>query len=246
VRRIAVLLLVLTSCATSSKDRKAVELHEALAQQNLAAGDPHGALGEVEKALLADPKDPEALNLHGLILHLSFHKTEEAAAEYRKALAVKPDDSQVKVNLAAALTELGRCKEALPVLEEARRDMLYREPYLVENNLGWCKYQLGDAESALQHLKASVSLDRKFCLGYRNLAEIYGKLGKGTDERESLDRYAKACPDVADAHYRIGIYRLAHSDSSGARSAFASCMEKGKGSDLAEECRRQAEMIPGG
>ena len=159
---------------------------------------------------------------------------------------MKPDDSQVKVNMAAALTDLGRCQEAIPVLEEARRDMLYREPYLVENNLGWCKFQLGDNEAALQHLKAAVSLDRKFCLGFRNLAQIYGKLGKETEERESLDRYTQVCPDVADAHYRMGIYRLAHSDSAGARASFASCMQKGKGTDVAEECRRQAEMIPGG
>lgn len=238
------LLLVLACTTVSQKSRRDAELHRTLAEQSLASGDARGALSEVEKSLELDPTNADTHNLHGLLLHLSFGRPEEAITAYRKALEIAPEDSRVKVNLGAALTALDRCKEAIPYLEQARADMLYREPYLAENNLGWCRFKLGDAEGALAHLQRSVTLNRKFCLGFRNLAQVYESQGRTGDARASLERYVKACPEVPDGYYQMGVFLLKQSELPAARDMFLACKSKAGESDLAEECGKQASMIP--
>lgn len=241
----ASLALLLGGCRTiSAKDREIAASHLEIAQQALAGGDPRSALGEIEQAVKLNPEDAEIRNLHGLLLHVYFGETDDAIAAYRKAIALKPDYSEAKVNLSAVYTATRRCAEALPLLEEARRDLLYREPYLVENNLGWCKYQLGDVEGALRHLRAAVASNPGFCLGYRNLGEIMEQQGRPEEALRFVRRYAKACPAVADADLRLGLLLMEEGSATEARAAFLACVSKTTDDELADECNRHAELIP--
>lgn len=240
-------LLFAAGCRTvSAKEQELSKAHVNLAQQSLANGDPRAALAEVEKAVEADPENPEARNLYGLLLHLYFARYDAAVKQYEKAIELKPTYSEAKVNLGAALTTLDRCKEAIPYLEQARGDLLYREPYLAENNLGWCKYKLGDTEGALMHLRAALANNPDFCLGYRNLAEIAESQGRLDEALRLLERYSTTCPTVADADFRKGMVQLKRGATEEARASFVACTEKARGGELAEACARQAELIPEG
>lgn len=243
----ALVIVVSTGCRTvSAKDRELAASHLEISQQALASGDPRSALAEVEKSVALDPRDSSSRNLYGLILHVYFNEWEDAIAQYRKAIQLKPDYTEAKVNLSAVYTARGRCAEAIPLLEQARRDLLYREPYLVENNLGWCKYKLGDVEGAIRHLRSAVAINAGFCLGYRNLGEIMEAQGKPDEALRFVDRYAKACPEMADADLRRGLLLLETGDRGQARAAFLACTTKTQDHDLADECRRHAELIPEG
>lgn len=245
-RLLPLLALVLAGCATvSAKDRQKAASHFEIASTALAGGDPRTALAEVEQAAKLDPKDPEIHHLHGLLLHVYFGELDAAASAYLRAIALKPGYSEAKVNLSAVYLATSRCELAVPMLEEARRDLLYREPYLAENNLGWCKYQLGDSEAALRHLRAAVSINPGFCLGYSNLGEIMENQGRMDEALRFVERYAKTCPDVADAEWRRGLLLLERGRTAEARTAFVACIEKAKNEDLAGECVRHAELIPG-
>ncbi|WP_373046249.1 social motility TPR repeat lipoprotein Tgl [Vulgatibacter sp.] len=244
---VLVLVFVLAACGgVSQKDRELGEVHQRLAQQSLASGDTRAALAEIEKSVEKDPENPEARNLYGLLLHLYFQRLDAAVVQYRKAIELKPGYSEAKVNLGAALTAQGRCDEAIPLLDEARGDLLYREPYLAENNLGWCKYKKGDVEGALMHLRAAVSNNPGFCLGYRNLAEIAQSQGELDDAMRLLERYGKTCPKEPDADYRLGLVLLEQGKDEAARRSFLACVEKAKDEELGDECTRQAAMIPEG
>ena len=164
--------------------------------------------------------------------------------QYRAAIDLKPGYSEAKVNLGAVLTAQGRCDEAIPLLDEARGDLLYREPYLAENNLGWCKYKLGDLDGAILHLRAALSSNPNFCLGYRNLAEIAESQGELVDAVRLLERYGKSCPEVADADYRLGLVLLKQGRDAQARASFVACAKKAKDGELADACNRQVGMIP--
>lgn len=240
-------VVALAACAgVSQKDREAARVHQNLAAQSLAQGDPRAALAEIEKSVEKDPENAEARNLYGLLLHLYFQRLDAAEKQYRKAIELKPDYSEAKVNLGAVLTAQGRCKEAIPLLDQARGDLLYREPYLAENNLGWCLYQLGDVDGALLHLRAAIANNPSFCLGYRNLAEIADSQGALDDALRLLERYGKSCPDVADADYRRGLVLLKQGHDARARAAFEACAEKAKEGELADACTRQAQLLPEG
>ncbi|AKU89938.1 tetratricopeptide repeat protein [Vulgatibacter incomptus] len=243
----ASLLLAATGCRTiSDKDRKLAASHLDIAQQSVAGGDPRAALAEVEKAVALDPTDPKSHNLYALLLHIYFAEGDRAILEYRKAIELDRDYTEAKVNLSAVYMATGRCADAIPLLEEARRDLLFREPYLVENNLGWCRYKLGDVDGALRHLRAAVSVNPGFCLGYRNLGEIMEEQGRVDEALRFVERYGKSCPEVADADFRRGLLLLEKGQDSEARLAFLSCKEKAKDDELAVECAGHAERIPGG
>ncbi len=231
MRKVSSLLLalvfVLAVCSgPSQKDRELARAHQNLAAQSLAQGDPRAALAEIEKSVAKDPENAEARNLYGLLLHLYFQRLDAAVKQYRKAIEIKPDYSEAKVNLGAVLTAQGRCEEAIPLLDDARGDLLYREPYLAENNLGWCKYKLGDVDGAILHLRAALSANPNFCLGYRNLAEIAESQGELADAVRLLERYGKSCPKEADADYRRGLVLLKQGSDTAARDAFVACRER--------------------
>src|SRR6185369_614988 len=79
--------------------------------------------------------------------------SEEAAAAYRAALALKPYDARVRVDLGLALIELGRLEEAQAELEQARA----LAPDLAEahHNLGILHHQFGQLDQAIAaHSKA--------------------------------------------------------------------------------------------
>lgn len=237
------LVALAVGCATiSPKDRELAEVHLGLAQQSLSAGDPRGALAEIEIAVRHDPENPQVRNLYGLLLHVAFRQNERAIEQYRKALEVSRDYTEAKVNLSAVLIDEGRCAEAIPLLESAREDLLYREPYLVENNLGWCKIQLGDREAGIRHLQSAIAHNDRFCLGYRNLGLVMEEDGKLHEALHFFGKYAEKCPDVAEAHHRVALVHLALGDETEARKAFLRCAEK-NAPTLSEQCAREAATL---
>ncbi len=114
---------------------QAVRLHDPLA---LALGDLHaGAVGrirrgaraqiegdlrsaraEYEKAVAADPENPEARQSLGAVL-AQLGETEAAIAEYRAALEITGDNALVLGNLGGLLTTYGDRGEGIRLLERA-------------------------------------------------------------------------------------------------------------------------------
>lgn len=70
------------------------------------------ALQPMQKAVVLQPKDHEALNNLGVILK-DLGKAAQAIACYKQALALKPDYADAHGNLGAALREQGKLAEAL-------------------------------------------------------------------------------------------------------------------------------------
>lgn len=233
----------LSACATTSGNRELAVVQYDLAVQAQRAGDARTALFEIEKAVAQDPKDPKARNFHALVLHLHFGRLEEAIREYRKAVELAPRFSEAKLNLGAALMAAGRYDEALAPLDEARRDLVFRDAHLAEGNYGWCEYRLGDEAAAIEHLTEAVRMAPGFCLGYRNLAEIYEARGELAAALRELDRYVQACPTEADAELRRGLVLLKQGDGCAAKDAFAACVGKAKGSRPADECAKQVGFV---
>lgn len=241
----AILFALVAGCATvSAKDRELARAHLGLAEQSLGAGDPRGALAEIEVAVEHDPENPEVRNLYGLLYHVAFRQNERAIAQYRKAIALAPRYTEAKVNLSAVLMDEDRCAEAIPLLEEASEDLLYREPYLVQNNLGWCKLKLGDRPAGIRHLQEAISLNPGFCLGYRNLGQAMEDEGKKEEALHFFERYARHCPQVAEAHHRVGLLHLELGDAAEAAKAFRVCADASAG-ELSEQCAREARLLGG-
>jgi tetratricopeptide (TPR) repeat protein len=81
----------------------------------------------------------------------------EAAAEFRKAIAANPDSVTARVNLGAALNQIGDLKGAAEQFEEALRIEPKRAN--AHYNLGVLLASQNKHEEAINHLQSSLSVD---------------------------------------------------------------------------------------
>lgn len=130
-----------------------------LAHFNLGAlylrrNDTAFALDHLRAALLAEPEQPAALNTYGAALELSG-KPEEAAAQFRRVLHIRPDDTDARYNLAGALVEQDRLEEAAAEL----RQIVSRLPEdrAARQRLAEIVKQLGDRAAAEGRLPAAIA-----------------------------------------------------------------------------------------
>lgn len=225
------------------KVKEQATIHYDLGIQAQQSGDVRTALNEYQKALADDPDLDLAHNAIGLLLHVSFAKPDDAIVHYRKAIALNPKFSEAHTNLANVFLDQARYEEAAPLYEKALADMLYKTPYIAENNLGWCHYKRGDTRAGVDHIKSALVVNPRFCLGHRNLGIIYAETGQPEKAAEAYRNYVKHCPDTADARHRLGIALLKLADPAAARREIALCVEKGKEQPIGEECQRLVDLL---
>jgi tetratricopeptide (TPR) repeat protein len=82
----------------------------------------------------------------------------EAVVEFRKAIAAKPESVTARVNLGAALTQLGDLKGAVEQFEEALR--IEPGKANAHYNLAVLLARQNKHEEAIEHLRAALSVDK--------------------------------------------------------------------------------------
>jgi type IV pilus assembly protein PilF len=241
---------VLGSCVhvPTEKERQGAEAHYDLGISAQNAGDVRSALKEFEESLKLDDDFAEAHNAIALLLHLSFDKKDEAEKHYKRALEIRPSFSEAKVNLGNLYLDQGRLDEAIALYEQALNDMLYVTPYIAEANLGWAYFKKGNSAQAIEHLRAAVTLNPQFCLGYKDLGLVQdarGDLGAACTE---FGRFVNACPKVAEAHQLLGSCQVRQGHAAEARASFDACVENATGQAQArvrDECVRLRDRLGG-
>ncbi|PTL76327.1 social motility TPR repeat lipoprotein Tgl [Vitiosangium sp. GDMCC 1.1324] len=239
------LALALMGCkhVPTEQERQGAEIHYELGLQAQQMGSVQEAYKEMQKSLELDPDYPEAHNAIGILLHMAFNRPEEAIQHYRKALEVRPGFSEAKTNLANVYLSQSRYDEAIKLYEAALNDMLYTTPFIAQGNMGWALYKKGELERGLQSIKASVTTNPGFCLGYKNLGIIYDETGNVSEACRYFGRYREACPDVADAYLREGACQVKQGKMEEARQSFTACEAKAKSQGLQDDCRRLLEAL---
>jgi Tfp pilus assembly protein PilF len=239
------LALALVGCkhVPTEQERRGAELRYEIGLQAQAAGNVQEAYKEMEKSLALDPEYPEAHNAMASLLHIAFNRPEEAIRHYKLALEYRPGFSEAKTNLANVYLSQARYEEAIKLYESALNDMLYPTPFIAQGNLGWALYKKGETERALQNIKASVTTNPGFCMGYKNLGVSYEETGNVSDACRYFGRYREACPDVADAYLREGACQMRQGKVEEARQSFAACETKAKSQVLKDDCRKLLEGL---
>ncbi len=124
----------------------------------------------------------------------------EAADEYRRALAARPESVEARVNLAAALVQTGDLPAAVAALREAlQRDSANATAHF---NLGTLLALQGPSEEAREHLAAAVAALPKDAEARRSLARVLRDAGR---LEEALAEYGKSLElDPASEAARLG------------------------------------------
>lgn len=130
--------------------RRALDLHQA------------GRLGEAERlygeVIDADPRNPDALNLRGVLAqHLG--QSEVAERFIRRALTAKPGFADAHYNLGIALEGQGRLEDAAAAYRECLR--VGGDSPDACHNLGNCLRELGALEDSIAFQRKAIALDPK-------------------------------------------------------------------------------------
>lgn len=194
--------------------RKAVE--------QARSGDFEAALVTAKEALSNTPGD-KGLRLFAGLLHSRLAQLEQAAAEFRQALALAPDDPLVRAELARVLIASGQLDEAERLLETpglpdremlrlqaalaARRGDheraagLYRtlagqDPRDFESlgNLGVSLLAMGDAAGAVSAIQRSLQLKPRQAKLLDKLAEAHSAAGSAEEALRALYDQGSADP----------------------------------------------------
>ena len=241
---------VLASCVhiPTEKERQGAEAHYDLGINAQASGDVRGALREFEEALKLDPDFADAHNAIAVLLHISFDKKDDAEKHYKQALEIRPTFSEAKVNLGNLYLDEGRLDEAIALYQQALNDMLYATPYIAEANLGWAYFKKGNSAQALEHLRASVTHNPGFCLGYKDLGLVQDARGDLAAACTEFGRFVQACPKVPEAHQLLGSCLVRQGKATEARASFDSCVENASGPSqqrVREQCIRLRDGLGG-
>jgi Tfp pilus assembly protein PilF len=241
---------VLAACVhvPTEKERQGAEAHYDLGVSAQTAGDVRSALQEFEESLKLDDDFAEAHNAIAVLLHLSFDKKDDAEKHYKRALQIRPTFSEAKVNLGNLYLDEGRLDEAIAQYQQALNDMLYATPYIAETNLGWAYFKKGNSAQAIEHLKAAVTTNPAFCLGYKDLGLVHDARGDLASACTEFGRFVDACPKVAEAYQLRGSCQVRQGRAAEARASFDACVENATGSAqtrVREECVRLRDRLGG-
>lgn len=234
------------SCSKSTvRDEQRATIQYDLGIQAQTSGDVRQALTAYENAIASDSEFEPAENALGILYHLSFNRPEQAEAHFKRALQIKPNYSEAKVNLGNLYLSLERYDDAIAQYEQALSDLMYRKPHIAQNNMGWALFKKGENDRALQLIGDAVRANPDFCQGHRNLGLIHSSQRKWELARLSFDKFTRKCPEQAEGWYRLAEVATATGDAEGARANFVKCRDLARETDpLLEAC--SAAVLGGG
>jgi type IV pilus assembly protein PilF len=241
-----VCLLLLSVLACSGHNRKASKVRDADFYYGLAVNfyydqDAQSAIRELETCFASKPDHLQAHNLAGLI-YLGRKEYLDSLKHFEKALAVDPDFHMARANLGALHMAMQNWQEALATLEPLLSEPLYATPYLAENNIGWCYYNLKDFGQAERHLKRALFLNDKLCLAYSNLGIVHEELGRLDDALDDFEAAIDRCPTFAEAYFRLGNVLEKQGFYKDAASKFEKCQKLGKDGVYGRRCKRKLQV----
>jgi len=198
---VAVLVVGGTGCATKARQAQAQARVE-LGSAYLLEGSTEMAIATLQEATRLDRRNIDGWNQLGLAMMKrgELEKSEEA---FLRGLRLDDEDAAINLNYAYLLLKLERNSDAVERLEAAMKDLTYREPAKVLNNLGFAYYAEGRFGSAEQRLREAVIRAPHYCQAWYNLGLVYEALERNADAVDAYDHVIMICADdAAGSYYR--------------------------------------------
>ncbi len=158
------------------------------------------------------PVDQNALDRHrnlGKAFYENPTTKEEAAGEFRQALALAPGSAREQLNYALALLKAeGHEQEAVKLLEEVQR----KDPALPHtcSISGICYKRRGDPNKAIAQFEGMLARTPNEPIAHYQLGTLYRQLNRTADAQKQFQTAAALDPQLAAARFQLyNLYRLA-------------------------------------
>jgi predicted O-linked N-acetylglucosamine transferase (SPINDLY family) len=164
-----------------------------------------------QRILAAEPDEPDALHLSGLVIHQQG-QSERALGLIARAIALRPQMAAYHSNQGEVLRALGRHHEALASYQRA----LALEPDAAptHNNLGIVLHTLERADEAVACFRRAIELQPNYAEAYSNLGSTLAKLGQTGEAIACLQQALQLQPQQAAAYTNLGVALLAQGRAS--------------------------------
>jgi len=169
------------------KAQEATPLQRATIKTDLAAGyyergQFETALEVLDEAQKIDANYARTYDIYGLT-YTMLGEREKAEANFRRAIALAPNDPSIRANWGAFLCTTGRERESIPEFEQAVRDPLFRSPEIAYINAGKCTAAIGDPKKADEYFRRALTVSPGNATASYQLALLSYKEGRLTDAR---------------------------------------------------------------
>lgn len=133
------------------------DLHTELAAAYYERGQMNIALDELKEAVALEPNSAKAFNIYGLVYSV-LGENAKAEQSFARALALAPQDAEIRQNWGWYLCSHDRMRESLPEFEAAARDPLYKTPEIPLINAARCSVLLGDSAGAEGYFQRALRI----------------------------------------------------------------------------------------
>jgi tetratricopeptide (TPR) repeat protein len=181
-------------------------------------------VASLEKVAAARPEDYEVCMLLAAG-YANTGKPKEAAAQYKKAKSLKPDNISIRLSIIEALEKSGDAegvKEEKASLSELDRKIVAADKKNVEARQRLVTYSRANNDNAraYTHLNELAELTPKDPAVFKSLYDIAMADGKKKEAIGHLKKYIALKPNMADAHKNLGLLLYEDKDYDGALNAF--------------------------
>ena len=188
--------------ANASPEQQTLTTQQALglAMEHHNAGRLPQAESIYQQIMQADPSQPDALHLLGVIA-LQVGKNDVAVDLITKALSLKPDYAEAHSNLGNALQGLGELEEAVASYHKALS--LKPDYFEAQTNLGTALQGLGEREDAVASCRKALAIKPDYAEAHYNLGIALHDLG---NLNEAEKHFLRALELKADFPEALGNY----------------------------------------
>ncbi len=192
----------------------------------------------VEEALRLEPDDPELITLKGQVL-AEADRPDQAAALFRRALALSDDLAPAWFGLASLAYHQGRLAEAERLLERISRRSSSTGG--AASFLSEVRQEKSRVEAGLTEARGMLENHPKYPDWQHRRAVLAWRLGQDKEAMEALDLALKLNPAMPGSWHQKGLMLAQNGDPRGACQAFRRAAELAEGTD--EDLRRRAEAL---
>jgi type IV pilus assembly protein PilF len=257
---LALLLLVGCGHRVTEQERRQAQNRARLATSMLMEGEFAAALREARRALELDPECSDC-RLTLATIYAARTEFNRAEAELLTLLEAEPDNPFALNTLASVYLNMGRPAEGEEFARRASENESYAGRHLAFYNLGWSHQERQQYTEAVEAYSQALRESPRMCLARYRIGEVYFRQRQfeqalrfleqaatepveesqsGSSEREEQ----RACNEMPDVHYLLGLTLSALERQGAAVEAFSRCAElTSDGGDLHRRCAQQAGSI---
>jgi type IV pilus assembly protein PilF len=171
--RVALLALFAAGACASigEKEIMLADTHRDLAEAKLSTGEVEASIGEYQKAIAINPRDPES---HFGIAEAYRRKglLSETERELKEALRLDPKHQEARLALGVAYLQLSRWDDAAGEFQKLVDDPTFIRPTRALVNLGWAHYKSGKLEQADAELRRALKADSENYIAHLDLGIV--------------------------------------------------------------------------